>query len=265
MAKKANLRVMAVAVVAILIIASSASATLTDGLVGHWEFDYGSGDTAYDSAGTNNGTIYDANWTTGQIEGALDFDGIDDYVDCGNSAELNPEYITISAWINTSAAGSYNYIVSKDKTSWEQQRVWQLSKTENDNLRFVVFKSDDDYGGLDDWNDVTGNAVLADGNWHLVTGTWDGSVIKVFVDGQEDGANNYSGFLQQGQTNNVLIGKKEDNPNNFNGSIDDVRFYNRALSSTEIQEIYTNGIPEPATIALLGFGSVSLLRKRRKH
>jgi hypothetical protein len=48
-------------------------------LVSLWKFDEGSGGTAYDSASDNDGTIYGASWTTGQIGGALDFDGSNDY------------------------------------------------------------------------------------------------------------------------------------------------------------------------------------------
>ena len=44
---------------------------LTDGLVAHWKFDEGEGDTAYDSAGVNHGTIYGAQWTTGMFGSAL--------------------------------------------------------------------------------------------------------------------------------------------------------------------------------------------------
>jgi hypothetical protein len=47
-----------------------------EGLVAHWKFDEGSGGTATDSAGTNNGTLVgDTTWTAGRIDGALSFDG----------------------------------------------------------------------------------------------------------------------------------------------------------------------------------------------
>ena len=70
------------------------------GLIAYWEFDEGGGTIAYDSAGDNNGTIYGAVWTTGQIDGALSFDGVDDYVDVSDSASLDiTAEITIGAWV----------------------------------------------------------------------------------------------------------------------------------------------------------------------
>jgi len=72
------------------------------GLVGYWNFDQGSGTTASDSSGYNNhGTIYGASWTSGKVGGALSFDGLDDYVDCGNSETLDPtQEATVEAWVN---------------------------------------------------------------------------------------------------------------------------------------------------------------------
>jgi hypothetical protein len=60
--------------------------TQPSGLVGYWNFDQGSGAIAYDSSGFNNqGIIYGASWTTGKVNEALNFDGLNDYVDCGNN------------------------------------------------------------------------------------------------------------------------------------------------------------------------------------
>ena len=73
----------------------------TAGLIAHWKLDEGSGAVAYDSAGTNDGTLINGpTWTTGIIDGALDFDGVDDYVDVGNDSSLmTTGDLTIIAWI----------------------------------------------------------------------------------------------------------------------------------------------------------------------
>ena len=95
MAKNTNLKVMT-ALILVVLVGSFAQATLTDGLVAHWKLD----GNANDSAGSNNGTIYGATPVTGQIDGALEFDGVNDYVNLGNPASLNfSGAITISAWI----------------------------------------------------------------------------------------------------------------------------------------------------------------------
>ncbi|MHC4160308.1 MAG: LamG domain-containing protein, partial [Planctomycetota bacterium] len=75
---------------------------LTRDLISFWEFDEGSGATAYDSAGDNDGTVYGATWTTGKFDGALSFDGTDDYVNVSHSNGLNPGTwwsFTVCGWI----------------------------------------------------------------------------------------------------------------------------------------------------------------------
>ena len=65
----------------------------------HWKFDEGSGSTASDPSGGNDGTLTGAPgpiWTTGKIGPyALDFDGVDDWVDIG---DLHVDYLTFSSW-----------------------------------------------------------------------------------------------------------------------------------------------------------------------
>jgi hypothetical protein len=66
-----------------------AGGELSDGLVAHWKFDEGEGDTAYDSAGGNHGTLNGPTWTTGQIGEALSFDGTEDDVFVGDDDSLD--------------------------------------------------------------------------------------------------------------------------------------------------------------------------------
>jgi hypothetical protein len=86
-------------------------------LISHWKLDEGSGSTTYDSVGDNDGTIYGATWTSGQIEGALSFDGVDDYVDIGDKASLDfgMDDFTLSAWIKTSMSAGGTIINKRAK------------------------------------------------------------------------------------------------------------------------------------------------------
>ena len=67
--------------------AGSASADL----IGYWKLDEGSGSIAYDSGiAANDGTLHGGpQWVSGMIGGALEFDGSDDYIDCGNDPSLS--------------------------------------------------------------------------------------------------------------------------------------------------------------------------------
>jgi hypothetical protein len=89
---------------------------MTKGLVGYWNFDEAGGTTAYDGSDYgNDGTLYNnPAWTAGApapgggSQGtALQFDGVDDYVDCGNDVSLNPgtSDFTWEGWFKTSSNG----------------------------------------------------------------------------------------------------------------------------------------------------------------
>ena len=69
--------------------------------VGKWLFDDGAGDVTNDSSGKgNDGEIHGAQWVGGKFGEALEFNGVSDYVDCGNDASLNiTDEITVAAWI----------------------------------------------------------------------------------------------------------------------------------------------------------------------
>ncbi|MHC4496018.1 MAG: hypothetical protein ACYSYM_09375, partial [Planctomycetota bacterium] len=80
-----------------------ANADTTSDLVSHWKLDDGSGTTARDSAGINDGTLKgDAKWANGWVIGAVELDGDDDYVDCGEGTVFNTvcrDVITLAAWV----------------------------------------------------------------------------------------------------------------------------------------------------------------------
>jgi hypothetical protein len=75
-------------------------------LIAHWKFDEGSGGTAYDSVGDNDGTLVNGPvWTSGRIGGALSFDGVDDYVNI-SSFSMPQDSFTIQMWIKKRGSGS---------------------------------------------------------------------------------------------------------------------------------------------------------------
>ncbi|MDP3947882.1 MAG: hypothetical protein Q8Q41_04315, partial [bacterium] len=88
---------------------AQASAPSTSGLIAHWKFDESSGTGASDSSGNgNNGTLTNGpTWATGKINGALSFDGVNDYVIVASSATSMDDMpaITVSAWIKPSSNG----------------------------------------------------------------------------------------------------------------------------------------------------------------
>ncbi len=108
-------------------------------LVAHWTFDEGSGTTAYDSAGSNDGTIYGAQWTSGQIGGALSFDGYGDYVDLSDIGfSLMGSGISSSTgfWfkINTLSPGENKVIFEQEKNTSDRYVFWFNDSTNTVNF-----------------------------------------------------------------------------------------------------------------------------------
>ena len=237
-------------------------------LVSYWKLD---GD-AVDSAGGNDGTIYGAIPTTGQINEALSFDGSNDYINCGNNTSLNIDKITISAWINSnvlSGSGSRNkVIVTKFQDNLLPNEVafdFVQGKGDYSKLGFG-FKD----GTWHSWSTV--NSVMVGGWMHVVV-TYDGLSNPVFYVNGGIEANNGGGVPAGLPTNttDLTIGAQDaTNPSGyFDGTIDDVRIYDRALSAEEIEQMYSVGLaggeyPDPL-FADANNGDYHLLSERGRY
>ncbi|MGB3072857.1 MAG: LamG domain-containing protein, partial [Candidatus Moraniibacteriota bacterium] len=82
---------------------------------------------------------------------------------------------------------------------------------------------------------------IDDGLWHLVTGTYDGSNVRIYVDGNQENAVSMTGPAYS-RTYPVQVGGECDGNNLFwDGAVDEVRIYNRALSAAEIKALYSSG------------------------
>jgi len=205
----------------------------TSSEVGYWSFNGQSPSIAFDSFGRDNdGAIYGASRVVGTCEGALSFDGIDDYVEISDDCSLDmPNGITIEAWVKVEELGEdipnkrVKTIVSKDQNG-------ELHVNYDGRLEGNVFNSE-------------GTRVFLNGTTSLVLGVWyhvamtcaaNGS-LKLYVNGNEDASTPFSGYLMT-NTSTIHIGQDHSlYPNRyFKGTIDEVRIYSRSLTQSEIQE-----------------------------
>jgi prepilin-type N-terminal cleavage/methylation domain-containing protein len=222
--------------------AQQVHALLGANAVGVWNFDEGTGTTLTDISGYgNDGTLNKGangtglDWVASDIEGtALQFDGVDDYVDVSTSASLNITVaITIEAWVKPVSGGSYPTIVGKgNPVSWRV--IFALGSS-----REVYFY----ISGVYQWVYTSGTNFF-DGNWHHIVGMYDkdggANNMKIYIDGIIDGQSTQTGIPDTG--NAVRVGKRSDGPYPFKGLIDGVRIYAEALPSTEIQKHYVQGL-----------------------
>ena len=97
------------------------------GAVSHWKFDEDSGTTAYDSIGTNDGTLKNGPvWTMGKVAGALSFDGSNDYVEVPHTAELDiTDDLSVEFWFNTDTIDR-DGLVSKYWDTGMADRCWMI-------------------------------------------------------------------------------------------------------------------------------------------
>jgi len=212
------------------------SSSATTGGVAYWKLDETSGTTAADSSGSgNNGTLVNmtpaSDWVAGHVNGGLDFDGSNDYVNCGNNSSLRiTSNITVAAWIKTRDCGNgeYNPYVTKGDHSYG------LQHRHSNELEFFIYDSSSSnwypakYAVTSSFNNV----------WHHLAGTYNGSQVKLYVDGVLRATNNHTGSIAS-STYNVELGRcAEDTSRLYNGVLDSVRIYNRALSAAEITQLY---------------------------
>ncbi|MEK7187296.1 MAG: Ig-like domain-containing protein [Patescibacteria group bacterium] len=200
----------------------------TSGLVGYWNFDEGSGTTASDSSGNGNtgALINTPLWSSGRIGGALNLDGVDDYVSIPNNTVLNPQTVTLSAWVNVRSNTIVHRVIDRDNGG---TITYFLAVGSNGKVSFRAGSSV-----------VSGNTTLSINTWHHISGTYNGNTLTIYTNGVVDGSLSASPVL----TDNGVgpnIGRRPGGGGQVNGFVDDVRIYNRSLSLSEIQSLYAFG------------------------
>ena len=205
-------------------------------VVAYWRFEEANGTTAYDWVGDNDGTLTNGPvWTTGKVGGALEFDGVDDYVEISDDPVLSPKKITLAAWIYPDDVSHTFQIIGK----WEpldNEYIFD-NKNDNDRLRLGIDPGGSGFVGI-----YSNDGVLTPNSWQHVAVTWDGSSCVFYVNGANAGENSsYSGDLRDSD-NPVTIGRRNDGARYFDGRIDEVGIWDRALSAGEIEQLYENGL-----------------------
>ncbi len=177
--KNSNFKIAAGILILILMVGGVGAAD--EGLVAYWSFDDG---TANDGAGNNDGTIHGAKVVEGVFGKALEFDGVDDYVDCGNDANLQLQTMSIEFWFYS--RDSTNSIITKGNSRNSNfRRDWDIAGGGVD-LYFMVSDalSSNHHSSL---FYVKKDAYPSLNKWHHLVAIWDGTTntngAKLYVDG----------------------------------------------------------------------------------
>jgi len=210
---------------------------LAQGLVGCWLMNEGSGDKVYDLSGNGNtGTCQNmtgtatSGWNPGKFGSALAFDGTNDHVDCGNNAALLPPSISMEVIITPYQTGDFRGIITNKQTS---------DGTDGINIHLASVNC---LGAL--IGNGSGFTYLKT-SWKRTAGV----LYHIIVTHEIDNQNIL--YVQGKYENSVTFGLAYDAgaftrmgmfyivpSNHFYGIIHLARIYNRALSATEVSQLY---------------------------
>ena len=222
-----------------------------------WSFSETSGATVFDSAGGNHGTLVNgvARIAGGQVGPGLSFDGVDDYVAIGDSPTLEASQFSVSVWVRRNGA----------QVDWAKI----LSKGRTDIAPFGSYKLE--FNGSSDtvvnWHlgttDGTGATVqnttpLPDQEWTHLVGTYNRKAMKLYVNGTLAAARKLTKAVRFDSTPLTVGGY--DGWSYFRGDIDEVKYFNYALSDEDVRSAFEEGasltVTQPNTNVDWMIGSV---------
>ena len=225
------------------VLSAAGSGACTEGMVSFWKFDEGSGTTAYDSYDGNDGALINGPfWTTGQVGGALSFDGEDDYVSIPSSASLDiTQAITVEMWIN-SPNYYKRYAIFLIKGSVYRPLAYGLRMFDTTGRPLFQIVTLDN--NIVKYNYIVSPEPLTNNQWYHLVGTYDGSHMKIYVNGLLKKEESWSGSIVSYDYYPLEIGGYSASGSKFRypGLIDEVAIYSRPLTAEEIQEHYQNGL-----------------------
>ena len=207
------------------------------GAVSRWRFDSSANDYWSGNHGTLNGDASVGN-SDAVRGGSLSLDGSGDYVEVSDTASLNPAEITISLWMNVSTSDNNDPVIEK------------TTGVNNDGYAFYDTAASSNYWY---WNvvDTSGNRYalqiededINQGEWQHVILIYSvkESKVETYVNGVRVSYQDTAGNDIENNSEPLYIGTDTFEDDNSNGSIDDVRIYNRALSPSEVFELYQWG------------------------
>jgi hypothetical protein len=175
-----------------------------------------------------------------QNQRALRFDGTDDWVDCGADPSLDIKGpITIEAWVYLNGPiGIYKRFVEKDWTN----SYYFGGKYGIDGAAFGM-----DPNGIQANILETANYSLPENTWVHIAGWWDGSTLKIFINGEEAASKPWVVSVD-GSPRSTKIGKYYTTPENLlNGTLDEIRIWSEARTLQQIRENMYRELPNPAS------------------
>lgn len=224
------------------------------GPVGYWNFDEGTGTSISDKSGNGNdvtNTIGNPQWTTGKYGSAMSFDGSDDYVTVPASSDLNFEgysAFSFSVWVKPilTGGGTYPRVFRSERWVSDSDNGGYMLQIANNGTADFHIKNNN--GGTNASTTVTAN------QWVHLTGTYDGSNMRIYKNGVLATTTPQTIGVGTHPSSNFQIGGS----NVINATIDDLRIYNYARTTSQIIEDMigshpVGGSPLPSQVGYWAF------------
>ena len=184
--------------------------------------------SAYSLTGSIEGTLVNGTGFNNSKGGYWEFDNSNDKITFPNNAIFNhTSELTIESWVKFDG-NSNDFIFEKGNVNTQ----YSLFSHGTDIVFRTYHAADSGYTTL---LITKANADITNGQWHHIVGSWDGSIKRIYVDGQDKGSQSKSGALtttSQGAAIGAFGGTSSGYY--FGGDIAIVRIYNKGLSQDEV-------------------------------
>ena len=196
------------------------------GLVAHWQFDDAGGEIAADRLREFDGTLHGSpRWrpAEGRVNGAIELDGLDDYISTDHVLNPSDGPFTVFLWIKGGQPGQT--ILAQSSLAGSSGEVWLGTDTSTGAL--MTSLTDGSRGT----SPLVSQTVVTDGDWHHLRLVWDGSHRHLYVDGKEVAADTHTLNKLRFSTAGFHIGagRTLEAAGFWAGMIDDIRIYNRGV------------------------------------
>jgi len=223
-----------------------ACALVTTHLVSWWQ----AGGNALDSVGGNNGALQNGvDFNAGRVGQAFRFDGVDDYAEVPHSANMSfgsTSPMSFELWVYRTGGASVQHLLGKRVPG---------SGISGINYQLDFEDSPGPFGSgivfiTGSGNFAASGTTLPVGQWTHLAGTFDGSTLRLYVNGELKASS--AGTLGAPNGASLMIGGSGGYAT-FGGLIDELALYGRTLTATEIQAIYSAGSSGKCAVAIPPF------------
>ena len=217
--------------------AAARSGAETTGPVAWWKLDESGGPTAASAAGTNlTAQLHgQPRWAPdqGRLQGALEFDGVGDWVECPESRDLNAgDSFSVAVWFKARADSKGSEILMAKGGAWQLlHRRGEKPEVE------LVLAGPQPTGKSKGPPPRTTCPAPTDGQWHHLAGVYDGTKAVLYMDGVEKASASVAGPIAWNNLPVTFAENAASRGHRWSGWLDDARLYTRALSAEELKAL----------------------------